>query len=40
MRGIFDGLLAQLDGVQVAAPLGRVAGVSGSTVRVTGLEVV
>ncbi len=38
MRGIFDGLLAQLDSVQVAAPLGRVAAVSGSTLRVTGLE--
>ncbi len=39
MRGIFDGLLAQLDSVQVAAPVGRVAAVSGSSVRVTGLEV-
>lgn len=38
MRGIFDGLLAQLDGVQVAAPLGRVAAVSNTTLRVTGLE--
>lgn len=38
MRGIFDGLLSQLDNVRVAAPLGRVSAVSGATLRVTGLS--
>jgi len=37
MRGIFDGLLAQLDEVRTLAPVGRVASVSGSSLRVTGL---
>lgn len=38
MRGIFDGLLSQLDSVRVAAPLGRVSAVSGATLRVVGLS--
>ncbi|MDZ7906083.1 MAG: FliI/YscN family ATPase [Cypionkella sp.] len=38
MRGIFDGLLAQLDNVRVIAPMGRVSAVSGSTLRVVGIE--
>jgi len=38
MRGIFDGLLAQLEEVRVSAPLGRVAAVTGSSLRVVGLE--
>ncbi len=38
MRGIFDGLLAQLEEVRIAAPIGRVTAVSGSTLRATGLE--
>jgi flagellum-specific ATP synthase len=37
MRGIFDGLLAQLEEVRVSAPLGRVAAVTGSSLRVVGL---
>ncbi len=40
MRGIFDGLLAQLDQVRVAAPMGRVTAVSGASVRVAGLGTV
>lgn len=38
MRGIFDGLVADLGAVRVAAPLGRVVSVSAGLLAVTGLE--
>jgi flagellum-specific ATP synthase len=37
MAGVFDGLLAEISTVDVARPLGRVAEVTGATVRVAGL---
>ena len=37
MPGVFDGLLSELSHVEVERPVGRVVGVSGGTVRVSGL---
>ena len=37
MPGVFDGLLSELSHVEVERSVGRVVGVSGGTVRVSGL---
>ena len=38
MRGVFDGLLAEISNVQVSSALGRVAEVARGTVQVSGLQ--
>jgi flagellum-specific ATP synthase len=38
MASVFDALMAEIDSVEVAIPIGRVAEVARGTVRVTGLE--